>query len=102
NGQPGTPGEPGTNGQPGTPGEPGTNGQPGTPGEPGPQGQPGEGANVTPEEITTAITAGIAANFPPIAGEIFSHNCVTDQTETNPYAGLGLYGLQAQIQQVSN
>ncbi|MEH2198643.1 collagen-like triple helix repeat-containing protein, partial [Nostoc sp.] len=103
-GEPGTPGQPGTQGEPGTPGQPGTQGEPGTPGQPGIQGEPGTPGeiNVTPEEITNAITAGIAANFPPIVGEIFTHNCVTNQTEAYPYGGLGLYGLQAQIQQVSN
>ncbi|HEY9804807.1 MAG TPA: hypothetical protein V6D25_31025, partial [Leptolyngbyaceae cyanobacterium] len=46
--------------------------------------------------------ANLAANFPPINGSIDCHDCITGATVPLPYAGLGLYGIQSQIEQVSN
>jgi hypothetical protein len=62
---------------------------------------------ITPNDISDALAraldaANLAANFPPLSGAIDVHDCVSESTISLPYGGVGLYGLQSQIEQVSN
>ncbi|GAX37885.1 collagen-like triple helix repeat-containing protein [Nodularia sp. NIES-3585] len=131
-GTPGTQGlqgRPGANGAPGLQGRPGTNGQPGAQGRPGTNGKDGTfdmaelaGIQRSLTQINTnttnvnnkvtninnqvtnisSATANIAANFPPIAGAITAHDCVGSADVSLPYGGVGLYGIQSQVQQLSS
>ncbi|AFZ57656.1 collagen-like triple helix repeat-containing protein [Anabaena cylindrica] len=112
-GIPGTPGAPGLNGAPGPQGIPGTPGTPGLNGAPGPQGIPGTPGQTTILQTTivetvdqtslnTAVGIAIAANLAPISGTLTAHNCAAGVDVPLPYAGIGLYGIQAQVQQLSS
>ncbi|WP_414527853.1 hypothetical protein, partial [Nodularia chucula] len=50
----------------------------------------------------TSQTINTSANFLPIQGTITAHNCVVGQDMELPYGGLGLYGIQSQVQQLSS
>ncbi|WP_422665685.1 collagen-like triple helix repeat-containing protein [Anabaena sp. PCC 7938] len=101
------------NGAPGPQGIPGTPGTPGLNGAPGPQGIPGTPGQTTILQTTivetvdqtslnTAVGIAIAANLAPISGTLTAHNCAAGVDVPLPYAGIGLYGIQAQVQQLSS
>ncbi|MBY5310506.1 hypothetical protein, partial [Anabaena sp. PCC 7938] len=52
--------------------------------------------------LNTAVGIAIAANLAPISGTLTAHNCAAGVDVPLPYAGIGLYGIQAQVQQLSS